>query len=269
MIRRNPSFAWTRNRSRGTMTCARRYRPTLENQPSRTMRMNGAARRTYLASWKPKAGRHFSTSTPNRSGAEFARIPEHVVEQYPAVKTIHLVMDNLNIHCRKSLTDSFGEQKGGHLGSAHRALHPKTRKLAQSSGNRTQLILAACLGKRRIPDLRKLKRETKAWNRRANQKRTKINWRFTRKKARRCSSTNRQATAADRDWAGIQPRRIYGCEPQGKLRSKSRDRPKRTPTKGNPQKSVPEDRSVGPNRHIIRTFSGSRKLARPNALQQE
>jgi len=40
-----------------------------------------------------------------------------------------------------------------------------------------------CLGTRRIPDLATLKRETKAWNRKANQKRTKINWRFTRKKA--------------------------------------------------------------------------------------
>jgi len=42
-----------------------------------------------------------------------------------------------------------------------------------------------CLGTRRIPDLATLKRETKAWNRKANRKRTKINWRFTRKHARK------------------------------------------------------------------------------------
>ena len=30
-----------------------------------------------------------------------------------------------------------------------------------------------------------LNRETNGWNRKANQKRTKINWRFTRKKARK------------------------------------------------------------------------------------
>ena len=34
-------------------------------------------------------------------------------------------------------------------------------------------------------DLAKLKQETKTWNRTANQKRTTINWRFTRKKARK------------------------------------------------------------------------------------
>src|ERR1017187_556196 len=64
---------------------------------------------------EPKGGRHFTTATSNRSGAGFARMVKHVVEQYPAADTIHLVMDNLNIHCRKSLTDRFGEQKGGDL----------------------------------------------------------------------------------------------------------------------------------------------------------
>jgi hypothetical protein len=32
--------------------------------------------------------------------------------QYPEAKTIHLVMDNLNIHRRKSLTDVFGVEVG-------------------------------------------------------------------------------------------------------------------------------------------------------------
>ena len=36
---------------------------------------------------------------------------EYVVRQYPAAETIHLVMDNLNIHCRKSLTDFFGARE--------------------------------------------------------------------------------------------------------------------------------------------------------------
>ncbi len=62
---------------------------------------------------EPKTGRHFTTATPNRSGAEFARIGGHVVEQYPTASTIHIVTDNIDIHTRKSLTDYLGEQKGG------------------------------------------------------------------------------------------------------------------------------------------------------------
>ena len=42
-----------------------------------------------------------------------------------------------------------------------------------------------CLGKRRIPDLDRLQRETRAWNRKTDCRRTKTYWQFTRKKARK------------------------------------------------------------------------------------
>src|ERR1035438_3113671 len=43
------------------------------------------------------------------SRAEFAQIMAELALNYPTVQTIHLVVDNLNIHCRKSLTDHYGE----------------------------------------------------------------------------------------------------------------------------------------------------------------
>ncbi len=135
---------------------------------------------------EPKAGRHFTTATPNRSGAEFARMVARVVKQYPTADTIHLVMDNLNIHCRKSLADHFGEQKGGGIWdrlSVHYT--PKHGSWLDQAEIELSLYSRQCLGTRRIPDLETLKRETKAWNRQANRKRTRINWRFTRKKARK------------------------------------------------------------------------------------
>src|SRR5579862_4216760 len=61
---------------------------------------------------EPKAGRHFTFATPDRSGAEFAKVAFELALQYPAARTIHLVMDNLNIHRRKSLTDLLGLQIG-------------------------------------------------------------------------------------------------------------------------------------------------------------
>jgi hypothetical protein len=42
-----------------------------------------------------------------------------------------------------------------------------------------------CLGRRRIPDLKTLRREAKAWNRRINRDHVKIAWKFDRKPARR------------------------------------------------------------------------------------
>ncbi|MDP2958842.1 MAG: IS630 family transposase, partial [Longimicrobiales bacterium] len=47
------------------------------------------------------------------------------------------------------------------------------------------LVSRGCLGRRRIPDLASLRRETRARNTRANRAKTRIRWRFTRKDARR------------------------------------------------------------------------------------
>ena len=47
------------------------------------------------------------------------------------------------------------------------------------------LFARQCLGKRRIPDLKGLRRESRAWNRRMNHDQIKINWQFDRRAARR------------------------------------------------------------------------------------
>ena len=64
---------------------------------------------------EPKAGRHFTAPASDRSAFEFARFACDLAMQYPTAKTVHLVMDNLNTHCRKSLTDVFGEEVGGEI----------------------------------------------------------------------------------------------------------------------------------------------------------
>jgi transposase len=135
---------------------------------------------------EPKAGRHFTTATPDRSAAQFAQVVSHLVEQYPSARTIHLVMDNLNIHGRKSLVDSFGEREGGDLWDRLTVHYtPKHGSWLNQAEIELSLYSRQCLGKRRIPDLSALKRETRVWNRKTDRKRTKINWQFTRKKARK------------------------------------------------------------------------------------
>jgi len=47
------------------------------------------------------------------------------------------------------------------------------------------LFSKQCLGKRRIGDIRILRAEARAWNRRINLKRVTIDWKFDRKKARK------------------------------------------------------------------------------------
>src|SRR5690349_6282028 len=127
---------------------------------------------------EPKTGRHFTTATPDRSGAEFARMVGHVVQQYPFAKTIHLVMDNLNSHSRNLLINYYGEQEGGYLWNRLTVHYtPKHGSWLNQAEIELSLYSRQCLGKRRFPDVGTLRRETKAWNRTANAKRTKINWR--------------------------------------------------------------------------------------------
>src|SRR6266705_2394193 len=86
---------------------------------------------------EPKAGKHFTFPTPDRSAPEPARVLDRIIGSYPFARTIHLVMDNLNIHCRKTLTDSFGEEEGGYLWNRSLgSLHTQTRQLAEPSRNR-------------------------------------------------------------------------------------------------------------------------------------
>ena len=59
---------------------------------------NGTA--NIFAVVEPKAGRHFTRATPDRSGHQFALLVRDIVTAYPSTRTIHLVMDNLNIHAR-------------------------------------------------------------------------------------------------------------------------------------------------------------------------
>ncbi|MGH9342246.1 MAG: transposase, partial [Terriglobia bacterium] len=100
--------------------------------------------------------------------------------------TIHLVMDNLNIHCRKSLTDAFGAETGSEIWDRFTVHYTPTHgSWLNQAEIEIGIFSRQCLGNRRIPDLKKLRRESRAWNRRINRAHTRINWTFDRKTASR------------------------------------------------------------------------------------
>lgn len=135
---------------------------------------------------EPKAGRHFTFVTPNRSGVEFAKALFEVALAYPEAETIHLVMDNLSTHSRKSLTELCGEEFGGEIWGCFTPHYtPKHGSWLNQAEIEIGLFSRQCLGKRRLPDLATLQREAAAWNRRTNREQVKIDWRFDRKTARR------------------------------------------------------------------------------------
>ena len=134
---------------------------------------------------EPKAGRHFTCATPNRSAAQFARVVQRIVAHYPFARTIHLVMDNLNIHCRKSLTDHLGQKEGRYVWRRLKVHYtPKHGSWLNQAEIELSLLSRQCLGSRRIPTLDQLASGIRAWNAKANHDRLSIQWKFTRNAAR-------------------------------------------------------------------------------------
>ena len=134
---------------------------------------------------EPKAGRHLTLVTPSRSGAQFARAIEHLVAAYPTARTIHLVLDNLNIHDEGSLVAVFGPRRARRLWRRLTVHYtPKHGSWLNQAEIELSLIARQALGADRIPTRPALRRRVGAWTGRANRRAVRINWRFTRKKAR-------------------------------------------------------------------------------------
>jgi DDE superfamily endonuclease len=122
---------------------------------------------------EPKAGRHFIFPTPDRSGCEFARVSFELARQYPSARTIHLVVDNLNIHRGKSLTERYGREAGSRLWQRFTVHYtPSHGSWLNQAEIEIGLFARQCLGRCTIPDLRTLRREVRAWTRRSNRSRS-------------------------------------------------------------------------------------------------
>lgn len=163
----------------------------------RTVRVkNGSVRRDYeyvrrgtvnvFLGVEPKGGRHFTKVTKNRKKTEFARMLRDIARAYPKARTIHLVMDNLNTHFIGSLAHAFGEKKAQKLWSRFTVHYtPKHASWLDQAEIEIGIFSQQCLGRRRINSLECLRKEARAWNRRMNRAKVKIDWKFTVKDARR------------------------------------------------------------------------------------
>ncbi len=144
---------------------------------------------------EPTRGRHHTHATPNRKAARFARALRRIAQAHPAAKTIHLVMDNLNTHCAKSLSDSFGEREGRRLWARFTVHYtPKHGSWLNPAELEASLWSRGGLGRDRVATFTESSRRTRAWNARANRSRRSIRWRFTTADARRVFGYKRSVT---------------------------------------------------------------------------
>jgi transposase len=172
---------------------ARPMAPGKPRRPDNEYKRCGTA--NVFCAVEPKAGKHFTLATPNRSAPQLAMALEKIINSYPEARTIHLVMDNLNIHSPKTLTDYFGKEKGTELWNRLTVHYtPKHGSWLNQAEIEISLFARQCLAHRRIPTLAMLQRQAEAWNQNANQSRIKIDWQFTRAKARKKFGYKRSKT---------------------------------------------------------------------------
>lgn len=164
-------------------------RKTIAPAPGRPERQdyeykrNGSA--NVFRAVEPRAGRHFTKVTPNRKMPEFAKFLKSIERAYPIAKTIHLIMDNLSSHSEKALIKTFGKQEGRRLWNRFTVHYtPKHASWLNQAEIGIGIYTRQCLGKERVATIEDLAIRSSAWNREANKKKIKIEWTFTRKKAR-------------------------------------------------------------------------------------
>jgi transposase len=135
---------------------------------------------------EPRGGRHWTHATKNRKAPKFAEALRKIAATHATAKTIHLVMDNLNTHCKKSVLRTFGSRAGRKLWKRFTVHYtPKHGSWLNPAETEVGLWSRECLGRDRISEFAELRRRTRAWNTRANRQRRKIDWRYTTTEARR------------------------------------------------------------------------------------
>jgi transposase len=140
---------------------------------------NGTA--NVFCAVEPLKGRYFNRVTENRKGGEFAKFIASIERQYSEAKKIVLVMDNLSTHTEKSLTDFYGLEEGQRIWKRFEVHYtPKHGSWLNQGEIAINMYSRQCLGKSRIPDLESLRKRTTAWNKYANRRSVKIQWKFTR-----------------------------------------------------------------------------------------
>jgi hypothetical protein len=135
---------------------------------------------------EPGAGKRTVVVTERRGKADFVAFIRHLTDHvYRTASCIHLVLDNLNIHMRKSFEDVLGKPAASRLLKRVRFHYtPKHASWLNMAEIEIGVLTRQCLN-RRFADRGALASEVAAWQCRRNRERTPIRWTFTRQDADR------------------------------------------------------------------------------------
>jgi hypothetical protein len=160
--------------------------PAQPGQPERfdtLYRRNGVA--TIFMLFEPLGGRRRVAVTESKTRLDWAwQIKRLMDEDYPDVRKVHLVMDNLNTHGGASLYEAFAPTEARRLLARLEFHHtPKHGSWLNMAEIELSVLSRQCLD-RRIPDAPALIAEIDAWQSDRNNRAGAMRWRFTTADAR-------------------------------------------------------------------------------------
>ena len=133
----------------------------------------------------PLEGHRHVEVTERRTAIDYARILKKISDElFPKVKKILLVQDNLNTHKPASLYEAFPAPEARRLVERFEWHYtPKHGSWLDMAESELGVLAQQCLD-RRIPDMKTLVTEIKAWQAYRNKHHAKADWQFTTKDAR-------------------------------------------------------------------------------------
>jgi transposase len=144
---------------------------------------------------EPKAGRHVTHATRDRKAPRFVAALQRIARRYRQAHTIHLIMDNLNLHGPGAVIKTLGPVRGAALWARFTPHHtPKHGSWLNPAEIEASLWSRECHGRDRVDTFDALRDRTRAWTTRADRARRQITWRFTTAKARRVFRYKRRST---------------------------------------------------------------------------
>jgi hypothetical protein len=163
-------------------------RPSLPVQPGSSAKQDYEYERAgtcnLFVAVEPKGGRRTIVVTDPRAKTDFVAFVQHLLKQvYATARRIHLVMDNLNTHFRKSFEDVLGVKKATTL-LRRVVFHytPKHASWLNMAEIEIGILNRQCLD-RRLPNRAMLITEVNAGQLRRNREQCGIQWSFTRQDA--------------------------------------------------------------------------------------
>jgi hypothetical protein len=133
---------------------------------------------------EPLAGNRIVKITERKTKKDWAVFIKEIADKYKQAKKITLVMDNLNTHTASSFYEAFTPKTAKELWDRFEFVFtPKHGSWLNMAEIELNVLNGQCLN-RRIDDIEIVRQEVHAWQKHRNNKKNKINWRFTTENSR-------------------------------------------------------------------------------------